>query len=328
MINLFSKLIQYPTRYQILCVVRRMRENGCLIHVQRPAGAPVHRRAHREEEIPDAFYDNLETIVRNAAHDFGVSLYDVHRVVHENGLRPYHYQRVQKLLSGDAQRRVNFCAGFLAQCRRNVDFPDSILWTDEATFTPNGVFNSHNHVYWGEENPHVVREGAFQHRWSINVWAGMIANQVIGPFFLPPRLNGEIYADFLRNKLPVLLADVPLYVRAQMIYQQDGAPAHLHRDVRDVLNTRYRDRWIGQGGPIAWPPRSPDINVIDFFVWGYIKELVEPRRSGTENEAREAIVAAFETITPEMVHRATRSIVPRAELCIREEGRHFEQFLN
>ncbi|KYM99940.1 hypothetical protein ALC62_09292, partial [Cyphomyrmex costatus] len=36
------------------------------------------------------------------------------------------------------------------------------------------------------------------------------------------RLNGEIYADFLRNELPVLLADVPLYVRAQMIYQHDG----------------------------------------------------------------------------------------------------------
>ncbi|EFN64309.1 hypothetical protein EAG_05368, partial [Camponotus floridanus] len=25
------------------------------------------------------------------------------------------------------------------QCRRNLSYPDNILWTDEATFTPNGV---------------------------------------------------------------------------------------------------------------------------------------------------------------------------------------------
>ncbi|XP_018398740.1 PREDICTED: uncharacterized protein LOC108776576 [Cyphomyrmex costatus] len=115
-----------------------------------------------------------------------------------------------------------------------------------------------------------------------------------------------------------------------MIYQHNGAPAHFHRDVRDILNARYIaiDTWLGRGGPIAWPPRSPDMNVLDFFVWGYIKELVEPRHSDTENEVREAIIAAFETITLEMEHRATRSTVPRAELCIREEGRHFEQFLH
>lgn len=69
--------------------------------------------------------------------------------------------------------------GFLAQCRRNIFFPEMILWTDEAIFTPNGIFNSRNFLYWSDENPHIVREGAFQYRWSINVWAGVIGNQVV-----------------------------------------------------------------------------------------------------------------------------------------------------
>ncbi|XP_067203031.1 uncharacterized protein [Linepithema humile] len=43
-------------------------------------------------------------------------------------------------------------------------------------------------------------------------------------------------------------------------------------------------RWIGRGGPIVWPARSPDLNVLDYFVWGYIKALVEHKRDGTENE--------------------------------------------
>ncbi|KYQ48387.1 hypothetical protein ALC60_12568 [Trachymyrmex zeteki] len=85
---------------------------------------------------------------------------------------------------------------------------------------------------------------------------------------------------------------------------------------------------MGRGGPIIWPARSPDLNVLDYFIWGHIKNLVEHIRNGTEAEAREAILAAFNTITPEMAHRATRDITRRAEIYLRERGRHFEQFLH
>ncbi|XP_067204331.1 uncharacterized protein [Linepithema humile] len=166
------------------------------------------------------------------------------------------------------------CAGFLAQCRRNVSFPDHILWTDEATFSPNGVFNSHNFLFWEEENPQAVRQCTFQYRWSINVWAGIFANRVIGPYFLPAHLNGQRYAEFLENELPILLEDIPLRERETLIFQHDGAPAHYSRRVREILNDRFSDRWIGRGGPIVWPARSPDLNVLDYFVWGYIKALV------------------------------------------------------
>lgn len=140
--------------------------------------------------------------MRRVAHEFGFSRNAVHRILRVNGLCPYHYQRVQ-LLPRDCQPRINFCeyiifinflylryfqrtvtlgklyTGFLAQCRRNLSFPDIILWTDEATFTSNGVFNSRNYLHWGEENPYLVRQGAFQFRWSINVWVGIIGNQVV-----------------------------------------------------------------------------------------------------------------------------------------------------
>ena len=68
--------------------------------------------------------------------------------------------------------------------------------------------------------------------------------------------------------------------------------------------------------------------MLDYFVWGHIKNLIEHRRDGTEAEVREAILAAFNTITPEMAYRATRNIVRRAELCSREGGNHFEQLLH
>jgi hypothetical protein len=146
--------------------------------------------------------------------------------------------------------------------------------------------------------------------------------------FLPPRLNGEEYEAFLRNQLPPLLEDIPLRERERMIYQHDGAPAHFSRRVRGLLNERFPDRWMGRGGPFTWPARSPDLNVLDYFVWGHIKNKVEHKRHGTEAEVRAEILAAFDTITPDMAHRATRQITRRAELCLQARGKHFEQLLN
>lgn len=128
--------------------------------------------------------------------------------------------------------------------------------------------------------------------------------------------------------MPELLEDVPLCARETLIFQHDGAPAHYSRRVREILDARFPDKWIGRGGPIVWPARSPDLNVLDYFLWGYVKASVEHHRDGTEDEVREAILAAFNSITSDMAHRATRQITGRVELCLQARGRHFEQLLH
>ncbi|KAL6418019.1 hypothetical protein ACFW04_012400 [Cataglyphis niger] len=153
--------------------------------------------------------------------------------------------------------------------------------------TPNDIFNSHNYLLWAEENLRAIRQHALQYRWMINIWAGIIANRIIGPYFLPPRLTGEVYTNFLEHQLPELL--------------EDSSPP------RNILNAYYPNKWMGRDGPIIWPARLPDLNVLDYF-----------RRDGTEAEMREAILAAFNTITPEMAYRTTRNIIRRTKLCLQE----------
>ena len=87
-------------------------------------------------------------------------------------------------------------------------------------------------------------------------------------------LNGENYLQFLQEELPELLEDVPLDVRRRMWFQHDGAPVHSTRIVRDWLDQRFPGRWIGRGGPVSWPLRSPDLNPLDFFLWGHVKAYV------------------------------------------------------
>jgi len=117
--------------------------------------------------------------------------------------------------------------------------------------------------------------------------------------------------------LPALLEDIPLYVRAEIIFQHDGAPAHFSRQTRTFLDAHYPDRWIGLGGPIIWPARSPDLNVLDYFVLGHINDFIEHTRGGTEAEEREAKLAALNNKTPEMANRATRNITRRVALFTR-----------
>lgn len=53
-------------------------------------------------------------------------------------------------------------------------------------------------------------DSELQHEFKINVWAGIIDNNIIGPAILPGRFNGENYLDFLENSLPELLEELPL----------------------------------------------------------------------------------------------------------------------
>jgi hypothetical protein len=59
-----------------------------------------------------------------------------------------------------------------------------------------------------------------------------------------------------------------------MWFMHDGAPPHFSIRVREFLDNMYPAWWIGRGGPTAWPPRSPDDNPADFYLWGHLKTLV------------------------------------------------------
>ncbi|EZA46824.1 hypothetical protein X777_01144 [Ooceraea biroi] len=56
-----------------------------------------------------------------------------------------------------------------------------------------------------------------------------------------------------------------------MWYQHGGCPAHNARVAPTVLHETFPEHWIGRGGHISWPARSPDLNPLDFFV-GNVKE--------------------------------------------------------
>ena len=108
-------------------------------------------------------------------------------------------------------------------------------------------------------------------------------NRLVGPDVLPNRLNAAQYLDFLNNVVEGQLdVEVPLGERVRMWYLHDGAPPHFARPVTEWLNTHFPDQYVGRNGPVAWPPRLPDLNACDFSMWSWMKQLVYGNRQCPE----------------------------------------------
>ena len=143
---------------------------------------------------------------------------------------------------------------------------------------------------------------------------------------MPARLNGENYHAFLRDQLPGLIerAALPPETLNNLIFLHDGAPAHFSNDVREHLGITYPGRWIGRGGPVPWPPRSPDLNFDDYYLWGRIKNMVYQGETSTREMTWQRIQDAFATLTAEEIKRASQNLYTRAAMCLANNGMHFE----
>ena len=72
-------------------------------------------------------------------------------------------------------------------------------WSAAAHFTHSGVNNIRNSHLWDRDNPHETVKSNYQHLFAINVWCGVIGDQLIGLYILPQCRTGDIYANYLQT---------------------------------------------------------------------------------------------------------------------------------
>jgi hypothetical protein len=108
-----------------------------------------------------------------------------------------------------------------------------------------------------------------------------------------------------------------------MWYMHDGAPAHFSRAVRDVLNITYHNQWTGREGPTAWPPCSPDLDPLDFYLWEHLKTFVYAA------PVDHCIVDACQTICNYFVifEWMRWSMIRHVKACSESHGGHFGHLL-
>jgi hypothetical protein len=129
---------------------------------------------------------------RRIASRIGASRMQVWRTLHEEDLQAYHNHRVQHLQPGDPAQRMDLRQWIIA----HPQLLSVILFTDEASFTRDGVNNLRNVHTWSHNNPHETSVTNFQKRFSVNVWCGVLGNRLIGAFVFHNNLTGNTYEAF------------------------------------------------------------------------------------------------------------------------------------
>ncbi len=98
----------------------------------------------------------------------------------------------------------------------------------------------------------------------------------------------------------------------------------------ETLFNYFNTRVIGlnyskfKKGGLEWPPYSPDLNPLDFFFWGYLKNKVHKNNPKTLSELKNSITVAIKNIEIQVLQCIIENFCKRLELCQKSDGSHFE----
>lgn len=86
--------------------------------------------------------------------------------------------------------------------------------------------------------------------------------------------------------------------------------------------------WIGKGGPLAWPARSPDLTPSDFYLSSHLKQIVYQKVPTTPENMMERIRNACRAVNRETLIQCHESFIRRIDKCVEIDGHHFEHLLH
>jgi len=261
----------------------------------------------------------------------------VHKILKRNKFFPYKIQILHELNEDDYDRRIEFCELMCQRINEDHNLIKNICFSDESSFFLNGFVNKHNCRYWDNENPQLFREGHTQFPEKINVWAGILGHEIVGPLFLEENLTGQLYLNLLENVIdPLIVQSLESQMdengglelnEENLHFQQDGAPPHYALPVREWLNERFPGKWIGRRGAIEWPARSPDLTPLDFFLWGHLKTQVYKTPPESIQDLKNRITLECRRITRETLLKVREEFQNRLYYCLANNGAHFEHLI-
>jgi hypothetical protein len=79
--------------------------------------------------------------------------------------------------------------------------------------------------------------------------------------------------------------------------------------------------------PLLWPPNSPDLNPVDYKIWGILQERVYKTRIRDVNHLRQRLIEEWSKFDQSIVDHAVEQWRARLKACVKNSGGHFEHQL-
>ena len=266
---------------------------------------------------------------RQIAREIEVSQTTVSRIIrHELNLKCLKKKRAQELTEANKLTRLVRAKLLLRDYPQSkVDF---IWFTDEKIFTvaaPKNAQNDRLYVSAGTRKKQVPAARLLKTRStftkSVMVSVGVSSLGATDLIFIDPgvKINGAYYRDVLLSQhlLPAIRAMSGEF----FIFQQDSAPAHRACETVEML----RQNAPAFIPPTLWPPNSPDLNPVDYKIWGVLQERVYKTRIRDVNHLKERLIEEWSSFDQKIIDGSIRQWRKRLRACISVDGGHFEQKL-
>ena len=303
-----------PSRKTILQWVSKLENSGSLLDVKH--GPPKTITPENEARARQAFERSLHRSARKQARVLGLSRRSLGRILINLKFQPYKIQMTQKLFLPDRQLRVNFCNTML-----NIfdDVQGLLLMTDKAHFHLGSTVNKQNIRYWAPNNPKRTIQQPL-HSPKVTCWCGVGTFGIVGPFFFENETGVTETVNSARYVAMLQTYAIPELIRlgldpTNLYFQQDGATAHTARNSMAFLRTEFMSV-ISRFGDIPWPPRSPDLSIPDFFLWGYLKQKVYTKSLRTLQVLKEALNKEIVTFYSELLDKIFARYRKRMNDCL------------
>lgn len=320
-----------PSKHAIKGWINNFEETGSALK-KKPTGRPRSARTPQNiDVVRESVLRSPRRSIRKQSAAVGMSRESVRRILRlDLKFHPYKLQMVQELKENDYQLRLGFCQEMITKINNDDEFLNKLWMSDEAHFHLTGYVNKQNYRYWADTNPNEVHERPL-HASKVTLWCAVSSHGIIGPHFFANEqgntitVNSDRYVEMLRTFVTPELNNFQ-HVQ-EYWFQQDGATSHTARQSMEVVRELFGNCVISRFGNIPWPPRSPDLSVCDFFLWGYLKSKVYTTRPRTLDELKQRIRDEIHSIPAEMLQRSMKNLKNRLQECIRTGGRHLKDVI-
>ena len=125
---------------------------------------------------------------------------------------------------------------------------------------------------------------------------------------------------YVGHLLPKLVEDCNQLLPTGFTFQ------HTARTAQDWLQANCLQDFIAKD---QWPPNSPDLNHLDYYVWGDVGGLSVPQapsKTKVNHELEEALQVIWDGLPQKPIDKAVKfkSFSKRLTKCVKAGGGHFE----
>ena len=266
--------------------------------------------------------DDPSKSIRAIARELQVHHKTVWRCIHED-LRysSYVMRRGQFMTQQTKENRYEKSKKLLCEIKHPEE--PKMLWffSDEKNFDQDQKVNRRNDRWLcqdPEDVPHVMHT-----KFPATVMVlSVVSNQgdVMPPHFFKKghRVNAEEYVKVLRDVVKPWIDRVA--EGRPYVFQQDSAPAHKAKATQEWMSANLHSHIT----PEFWPPNSPDLNPLDYYVWGVVERDTNKCPHNTLDSLKSAIKQVMVKMDKAMLTKACARFRPRIEAVIAAEGGFIE----